>query len=391
MIRSAIDYARSFAHTLASGRSRKLLLVHGNGLPKIGAVDRKAALQGAIDYLIRAQAVGNDRGMGSYHLVKGWGASYPETTGYAIPTLLQAGRWLQQQRPLDAAHAAAEWLLSIQRADGGWQGGRVGEERPSIVFNTAQVVRGLLAMHASSGADRYLQAAVRAGQWITSVQEDDGTWRTHNFLGTARVYDSYVDAPLLQLHALTGDARFAQAASKNLHWVIAQQAPNGWFDRCDNTIKHNDRPITHTLAYTMDGLLECAAHSNDPSLAQHAERAARPLLEHFLESGTLHARYAADWSGSEAMITTGCAQLAIVWSRLHNTTGDVRYREGALRMEDLLCAVQALSRLGPSEAHGALPGSFPLWGRYEKFAFPNWGTKYFADALLCAEGQLPDH
>jgi len=36
------------------------------------------------------------------------------------------------------------------------------------------------------------------------------------------------------------------------------------------------------------------------------------------------------------------------------------------------------------EAVGALPGSFPLWGRYEKFAFPNWGTKYFVDALLCA-------
>jgi hypothetical protein len=31
---------------------------------------------------------------------------------------------------------------------------------------------------------------------------------------------------------------------------------------------------------------------------------------------------------------------------------------------------------------GAIPGSFPIWGRYEPFAFPNWATKFFCDALM---------
>ena len=53
-------------------------------------------------------------------------------------------------------------------------------------------------------------------------------------------------------------------------------------------------------------------------------------------------------------------------------------------MVNWLASVQQLGRSGPDQAFGALPGSFPLWGRYEKFAFPNWGTKYFVDALLCA-------
>ena len=81
---------------------------------------------------------------------------------------------------------------------------------------------------------------------------------------------------------------------------------------------------------------------------------------------------------------TGCAQLAITWARVHERTKDVRFREGLLRMTDALITVQELSAFGPADVHGAMPGTYPLWGRYEKFAFPNWATKYFADALLCA-------
>jgi hypothetical protein len=54
-----------------------------------------------------------------------------------------------------------------------------------------------------------------------------------------------------------------------------------------------------------------------------------------------------------------------------------------------LLAVQGLSSKGPVDMHGAVTGSFPLWGRYEKFACPNWAQKYLADALLCTEGRSP--
>ena len=36
---------------------------------------------------------------------------------------------------------------------------------------------------------------------------------------------------------------------------------------------------------------------------------------------------------------------------------------------------------------GAINGSFPLWGKYEPFAYPNWATKYFADAMMLEENQ----
>jgi hypothetical protein len=31
---------------------------------------------------------------------------------------------------------------------------------------------------------------------------------------------------------------------------------------------------------------------------------------------------------------------------------------------------------------GAIAGSYPIYGRYERLKYPNWATKFFVDALL---------
>ncbi|HMQ75346.1 MAG TPA: hypothetical protein PKE21_08540 [Flavobacteriales bacterium] len=390
MLRSLADYLHCWARLLADADGRKLIQAHARPLPVAEAPspeDIKGALGAAMDWVARAQDHSGDGGMGSLHLVRGWGRTYPETTGYLIPTVLAAGERLGRTDLLDRAARAADTLLALQRADGGWQGGRVGEERPSVVFNSAQVVRGMLAMHARTGEQRFLDAAVRGGAWIVGVQEADGSWSRHNFMGAARVYDTYVDAPLLMLHRITGDPTMKEAALRNLAWVEGRQAANGWFADADNTEKHNERPIIHTLAYTMDGLAECGALLEDDRWTAMAEAAARPLCDRFLEHGVLHGRYDRSWNGSEAFITTGGAQLAVAWQRLARLGKDGLYADAAARMRGLLVALQARTAEGPPAARGGLTGSYPLWGRYEKFACPNWATKYLADALLCADGR----
>lgn len=380
MIRSLFSYGRSFALGLADTRVRALMRAH-RARPARSATDMEAAMQHAVGYLLRAQVQGTDRGMGSYHLIHGWGASYPETTGYAIPTLLATAQRLQRPDLALAAGHAADWLVGIQQPDGGWQGGRVGEGRPSIVFNTAQVIRGMLAIHAHTADPRYLDSAARAGAWITRVQDPDGAWRASNFLGTARVYDTYVDAPLLRLSRITGDRSIHDAALRNLDWVLSQRAANGWFANADNTLRHNERPITHTIAYTLDGLIECSAITGDDRYRNAALPAAAHLATRMLEpQGGWCGRYDRDWKGREHPLMTGTAQMVIVWTALD---ADQQMREARNNAVAWLMAIQDLSAVGPAAVHGALPGSFPLWGRYEKFAFPNWGTKYFVDALLC--------
>ncbi|MBK8614769.1 MAG: glycoside hydrolase family 127 protein [Flavobacteriales bacterium] len=392
MLRSLIDYTRCFAHVVGSAEGRRLLAAHRRPLPKAqvsGPVDLVRAMQGAADWLCHAQDSNGDGGMGSYHLVTGWGRTYPETTGYIIPTMFALADRLERPELAQRAVQAAEVLLKLQRADGGWQGGRVGEERSSVVFNTAQVIRGMLAVHQRTKDDRYLRAARRAGDWIVSVQEADGTWGRSNFMGVARVYDSYVDAPLLQLFGVTGEDLYKQAAVRNLEWVITKQQPNGWFADADNTIRHNDRPIIHTIAYTIDGLADCAYLLNDVGLMDHAHRAAEPLRDIFLRDDRLNGRYDRNWQGSEALITTGCAQLCIAWEKLAQHTEAHAYRTAAVRMRMLLVELQLRSSEGPVHGRGAVTGSFPFWGRYEKFAYPNWATKYLADALLWAGGKAP--
>jgi uncharacterized protein YyaL (SSP411 family) len=349
----------------------------------------REGLNAVADHFERAQDAGSDDGLASFHLVDGWSSSYPETTGYIIPTLLSMAEVLERPKLTERAMRAADWLLSVQHADGGWPGGRIGEQRPSVVFNTAQVVRGMLAAHARSGDPRYLQAADRACTWIAQVQEGDGGWAKHNFLGVTRVYDAYVDAPLLHMYRISANEHHREAARRNLELVLGRQLDNGWFADADNTVKHNDRPITHTMAYTLDGLLESHRYHPDERFVDAARKAADVLLDRFLATGTLHGRYDADWRGSEATISTGCMQLAVVWARLHAHEGGEHYAHGLERMLRWGLAVQHRSSQGPIEMHGALTGSVPVWGRYEKFACPNWAQKYFADALLCAMGRPP--
>ena len=37
---------------------------------------------------------------------------------------------------------------------------------------------------------------------------------------------------------------------------------------------------------------------------------------------------------------------------------------------------------------GALGGSYPIWGDYMTYAFPNWAVKFFADALMIQESVM---
>ena len=396
MLKSAILYTRYFSSTALSSRIaylwkelRRYYLSHDRFFRnhEVPPVEKKLALARAVAYLLQAQRSLPDEGMGSFHLVNGWSASYPETTGYILPTLLQYAERNKDGNIRKSVLRAADWLLEIQKPSGGWQGGRVNEDRPEIVFNTAQIIRGLVAVSKLNEGEKYLDAAARAGDWLCSVQDATGPWTQHALMNRERVYDSYVDYPLLMLFRATGVEKYRHHAMKNLDWIVDnKQHENGWFEDCDNTIKHNDRPILHTIAYTIDGLLDSGIFLNERKYVDAAKKAAEVLRLKFERDGYLHGRYDREWNGSENMILTGCAQMSIVWLKMAHYSGNNNYAATATKMNSLLVNLQnrGFSKESPDTA-GAITGSYPLWGRYEPFAFPNWGTKYLADALMLEE------
>lgn len=394
MIGSLKMYGECLAKLLAEKQGRKLVLAELDKkvylkayVAKVNENTKWKALEQAIGWLLNSQQAMQDDGFGTYYLCRGWTSSYPETSGYIVPTLLRYASENNNQEVLEAARKALDWLLTIQKHEGGWQSGYVHQNRDAVVFNTGQVIRGMTAGYEQFGDERYLQSAIKAADWIKSIQHPDGYFNKHVFLDQVRVYDSYVVAPMLEVDKLTGKQQYKDVAVKNLEWIVnSQQNDGGWFADCDNTVKRNHKPIIHTIAYTIDGMLDCGILLESPKYIESATRPADQLRDIFLENGMLNGRFEANWRGSEAFITTGGAQLAIIWHKLFTITGNTRYQEAFQKMNSLLTALQQRSVHEEKETRGALFGSFPMWGRYETFGCPNWATKYFADSLMNEAG-----
>jgi uncharacterized protein YyaL (SSP411 family) len=400
MIKSILRYSRNFSVSLLLRPQRNIVLndiyrsllgprrrnnttVNPWSDKVFSHAERKQGLDAAISWLLYSQSQMKDQGFGSYRILGKWTSSYVETSGYIIPTLLQYGKEEKRSDIIQKALEAADWLITVQKPSGGFQGECIDDNRAEVVFNTGQVIRGLLSAYNQTKQNRYLQAAVKAGDWLCDMQDAEGFWKKHAFMNVPRVYDSYVDAPLLLLHQITGNERYKACAIRNLNWIVEKkQQANGWFEDCDNTIRRNSRPILHTISYTIDGLLESATLLDDAKLLESATRAADKLFERFNKYKFLHGRFDAGWNGSEYPILTGCAQIAIIWFQLYKRNGNIQYLNAGMKMNDFLLYVQNRGVTETADTRGALPGSFPIWGKYEPFNFPNWATKYFADSLL---------
>jgi hypothetical protein len=400
MIKSLLRYIKYFSLSVLSSKARKIVLADilrfslGQKVINNKAInpwsdksyteeERAMALEKAIQWLLYSQNSMADNGFGSYHLIKKWSSSYIETSGYIIPSLLDYGVSKNNNDIIDKAILCADWLLQFQKTNGGWQGQCVSDNRPEVVFNTGQVIRGLHSVYKYTLDEKYLNSAIKACDWLCEIQEEEGFWKRHAFMNVPRVYDSYVDAPLLMIYAITSKEIYKEKAIKNLNWIIEKkQLKNGWFEDCDNTIKRNDKPILHTISYTIDGLLDCGILLNDKKLIDAAIKSADKLFDVFNKNKYLKGRFDSNWIGSEYIITTGCAQISIIWMKLFKLTNNIQYLNAALKMNDTLIFVQDRNLKEAPDTRGALPGSFPIWGKYEPFSFPNWATKYFADALF---------
>jgi uncharacterized protein YyaL (SSP411 family) len=383
-------YAKNIKFLLAKKTGRKYLFSEINKWIYLESYIQRAnddtrwkALQEAIDWLCHSQDQMEDDGFGTYYLLDGFTTSYPETSGYIVPTLLQFAEKYNRPDIRERAKKTLDWLLTIQKPSGGWQSGYVHQNKSEVVFNTGQVIRGMVAGYQTFADKQYLQSAERAADWLVHIQNSNGSFDMHVYLNQARVYDSYVVAPVLELNTIVNKPEFVQMARKNINWILDQnQAENGWFANCDNTMHGNSKPILHTIAYTIDGILDCGILLGEERYIAAAQKPADKLLHLFLSNGLLNGRYDKNWHGTEDFITTGGAQMAIVWHKLYQHTKKNKYCEGHFKMTTALSAIQQRHIAEPKETKGALFGSFPFWGRYERFGCPNWATKYFADALM---------
>jgi hypothetical protein len=345
-------------------------------------------LDEALNWLYATQDATNTGGCAStYNLFLGWGGPYPETTGYIIPTLYDYAELSPESEPGLRAEAMAEWLLSVQFDDGSFPAGEVPSTtaEPSI-FNTGQIVFGLVRAHNELGDQRFFDAASMACDWLADVQHPDGYWDRYDYNDVVHSYSARVGWALAEAYDLTGRERFRDAAVNNLRWVITQRQPNGWFNKCG--FEADEDPFLHTLAYTIRGLFEGGILLDDEELVQEARAAADAFLNLQTHDGILLGRYDECLEGSDFYCLTGNAQMAIVWYRLFEETEASKYRQAADETVTFLKSHQRLD--GPPEVRGGLRGSAPVWGPYMYFRYPNWAAKFLADALMLGERLPPN-
>lgn len=344
-------------------------------------------LDAVVQWLCRAQDACGGRGVSAtYHLRRGWDVAYPETSGYIIATFLSYEETSGKPEFLRMARGLGDWEIEIQAQNGGVLSNPTA--RCTRVFNTGQVLLGWCALFDRTGEERYLDAACRAGDYLLQLQEPDGSWLRDTYCG-ARTYHARVAWSLIRLARITGKSIYLDAAVRNLSWVIVRQNDTGWFRECGF---HDSDPITHVIVYTLRGLLESHLHggSDLPSMGLlpavlHAVEAMCVSIGRFPVQGhewLLPASFDAAWTSRDSWsCLTGNAQFACLLFRLSVVTGEQKYRVIGEHILETLKATQNITTRVQS-IRGGIGGSWPLHGPYCSNAFPNWAAKFFADAMM---------
>ncbi|HEY7727226.1 MAG TPA: pectate lyase [Candidatus Eisenbacteria bacterium] len=355
------------------------------------ARDPREHLRGAMEWLCRAQDTTGSGGVSRcYSLVlrrsegrRGWMSAYPETTGYIIPTFYDYARLAGDSTFRERALAMARWESDLQMEAGAVMGGVQGFPPTPAVFNTGQVLFGWARAYRETGDERFLESARRAADFLVAAQDPDGAWRRHGSryaLAGVHLYDARTAWGLLEAAAVTLDPRHRDAAARNLEYVRSRQAPNGWFPDC--CLDDPRRPLLHTIAYAMEGLLEGGVLLGEERFLAAARRAAEALRGRQRRDGSLAGRFDAAWEPRASWsCLTGNAQTAVVWLRLDQIAAETKYRDAARRLVRYLETTQDLEARDPG-VRGGVAGSYPRSGEYGPFEFLNWAAKFFVDALL---------
>ena len=76
--------------------------------------------------------------------------------------------------------------------------------------------------------------------------------------------------------------------------------------------------------------------------------------------------------------------MALVWLQFYELSGEKCYLDAARKAIAFVAATQDLRTSNPN-IRGAIAGSYPIYGRYERFNYPNWAAKFYIDALLALD------
>lgn len=337
----------------------------------------ETALSNNLEWLLKSFAVNRGAGSSGTRTMRGsWGAVYPETTGYLIPTLYHTATYLGNEEGKAMAMNQLAFLDSIANEDGSYQ--QSPELSEPIVFDTAQILHGLLFF--SSMVDQpkaTLNRTKLTADWLGTQLDDEGQFTAFNYV---EGYNPSYYARIAWAMAAAELIKYSRPRTKTktlIKKIAEMQNENFSFSSWGF---YPDEPgLTHTIAYTLRGLWECGEILNDRKLKKKVRLSMNRLSEEITEHGAVAASYDQKWKGDYSYIcATGNAQLALLYLILYERSGAKQNLEHVELLLRPLLAKQNKILLNK----GAIPSSIPMKGKYQRFKYTNWTQKFFCDALL---------
>jgi len=322
--------------------------------------------------LAQDQSTSQDGGVARhFSLLNGWGPSYPETTGYIIPTILKGSEFSANKVLPLRAQRMLDWLVSIQFPEGGFRGGTVfSKPLLPVTFNTGQILLGLANGVAFFGTP-YRDAMRRAADWLVHSQDHDGCWRKYPSPFTEpgeKAYDTHIAWGLFEAARMDPGRGYAEAALANVRWALTKQQKNGWIADC--CLTDHTQPLTHTLGYALRGIIEAYRFSHEQIFLKAALKTADGLLSALEINGFLPGRLDSQWRARVNWVClTGTSQIAHSFLLLYQLKGDLKYREAGFSANRFVRKTIVLD--GPAEICGAVKGSFPIDSAYGKYEYLN--------------------
>lgn len=348
-------------------------------------------LNACLEWLVRITKQTNSKGVPfAYSFRLGFPPPYPETTGYIINTFIDQYHYSKDEKYLALATGLADWEIDIQHPSGAVRMQRPDSELVDV-FDTGMVILGLTTIFTETRNEKYLMAARKAADWLVSIQDDDGKWVKYNYKDTPHAYHTKVAWSLFSVFIITNELKYKEACERNIKWALSLVQPNGWI--ADMSFGTGEHSFSHTVAYTLQGFIEtCILMDSTNPLRKVILEAVINFCDKLIDTFRLD-RETGDMLQLPGMISeswekaddsaclTGNAQFAVVLYRLYKITDADKYYFSATTLLNIVKKTQILTgKITPYK--NAIAGSYPVWGEYHPYEYPNWAAKFFADALL---------
>lgn len=271
--------------------------------------------------------------------------SYPEVTGYFIPTLL---RWGYRNLAL----SYAKWLISIQKENGSWYDAY---DKEAYIFDTGQVLKGLLAIR--NILPEVDSSIIKGCNWILSCMNEEGRLITPSKDAWGEDKDFcdeiihiYCLSPIIEAGEILNRLEYIEKAHK-----IWDFYKTNYYEKIMSFSL-----LSHFYAYLMEALVDLGE-------IKMAEEAMHNISKYQKASGAIPGLNNVDW-----VCSTGLFQLALVWFRLGNIERGNKAFSYACKLQNSSGGWfgSYLSEDNPDEDNIYFP-----------YGEISWACKYFLDAL----------